>query len=110
VVATALVGLVLYEGFLRRIDQKEFERSILTTLGISMILLYGMQYLFSATPLMVDTAYGFGGIEIGSIRMTFTRVIAGRLPSWPCRALQFIAIHAVRSRDAGDSRRTARRR
>jgi len=79
VVATALVGLVVYEGFLRRIDQKEFERSILTTLGISMILLYGMQYLFSATPLMVDTAYGFDGIEIGSIRITLTRVIAGAL-------------------------------
>src|ERR1700676_251281 len=63
VLTTSLVGGVLYEVFLRRIDQQEFERSILTTLGISMILLYGMQYLFTATPLMVDTAYGFDGIE-----------------------------------------------
>ena len=79
VLATSLVGVVLYEFFLRRIDQKEFERSILTTLGISMILLYGMQYLFTATPLMVDTAYGFDGIEIGTVRITMTRVIAGAL-------------------------------
>ena len=79
VLTTSLVGLVLYEGFLRHIGQKEFERSILTTLGISMVLLYGMQYLFTATPLMVDTAYGFGGIEIGSIRITLTRLIAGGL-------------------------------
>jgi branched-chain amino acid transport system permease protein len=79
VLTTSLVGLVLYEFFLRHIGQKEFERSILTTLGISMILLYGMQYLFTATPLMVDTAYGFGGIEIGSIRITLTRLIAGGL-------------------------------
>lgn len=79
VVVTSLVGLVLYEGFLRHIGQKEFERSILTTLGISMILLYGVQYIFSATPRMVDTSYGFDGLEIGSIRITVTRVIAGAL-------------------------------
>lgn len=79
VLTTSLIGLVLYEFFLRHIGQKEFERSILTTLGISMILLYGVQYLFTATPLMVDTAYGFDGIEIGSIRITLTRVFAGGL-------------------------------
>jgi branched-chain amino acid transport system permease protein len=79
VLATALVGLLLYELFLRRIGQKEFERSILTTLGISMILLYGMQYLFSATPRMVDTAYGFDGLEIGAIRITWTRIIGAGL-------------------------------
>lgn len=79
VVVTSLVGVVLYEFFLRHIGQKEFERSILTTLGISMILLYGMQYIFTATPMMVDTAYGFDGIEIGSIRITVTRLIAGGL-------------------------------
>jgi branched-chain amino acid transport system permease protein len=79
VLTTSLVGIVLYEFFLRHVGQKEFERSILTTLGISMILLYGMQYLFTATPLMVDTTYGFDGIEIGSIRITMTRLIAGGL-------------------------------
>jgi branched-chain amino acid transport system permease protein len=79
VLATSLMGIVLYEFFLRHVGQKEFERSILTTLGISMILLYGMQYLFTATPLMVDTTYGFDGIEIGSIRITMTRLIAGGL-------------------------------
>jgi branched-chain amino acid transport system permease protein len=70
---------MLYEFFLRHVGQKEFERSILTTLGISMILLYGMQYLLTATPMMVDTSYGFDGVEIGSIRITTTRLIAGGL-------------------------------
>jgi branched-chain amino acid transport system permease protein len=79
VLTTSLMGVVLYEFFLRHVGQKEFERSILTTLGISMILLYGMQYLFTATPLMVDTVYGFDGIQIGSIRITMTRLIAGGL-------------------------------
>ena len=34
-----------------------------------------MQYVFTATPRMVDTQYGFEGVEIGSIRITWTRVI-----------------------------------
>jgi branched-chain amino acid transport system permease protein len=79
VIVTAVFGIVLYEGFLRRIGPGEFERSLLTTLGISMILLYGMQYLFTATPIMVDTSFGFEGVEIGSIRITLTRIIAGGL-------------------------------
>jgi branched-chain amino acid transport system permease protein len=68
---------VLFELFLSKLQQHEFERSILITIGISMILLYGMQYLFSATPRMVDTSYGFAGVDIGSIRITWTRIIAG---------------------------------
>jgi branched-chain amino acid transport system permease protein len=79
VLTTSLVGVMLYEFFLRHIGQKEFERSILTTLGISMILLFGMQYLFTATPLLVDTSYGFDGVEIGAIRITTTRLIAAGL-------------------------------
>ena len=38
-----------------------------------MILLYVMQYLFTATPRLVDTSYGFDGVEIGAIRITWTR-------------------------------------
>jgi branched-chain amino acid transport system permease protein len=34
-----------------------------------------MQYIFTATPRLVDTQYGFAGVEIGSIRITWTRVI-----------------------------------
>lgn len=76
---TALAGFLLYELFLRRIGQTEFERSLLTTLGISMVLLYGVQYTFTATPVMVDTVYGFDGVAIGDIRITYTRIIAAGL-------------------------------
>jgi branched-chain amino acid transport system permease protein len=77
VIVTALVGAALYEFFLSRVEQAEFERSILITLGLSMVLLYGAQYIFSATPRMVDTSWGFEGIEIGAIRMTWTRIVGG---------------------------------
>jgi branched-chain amino acid transport system permease protein len=77
VAATAALGLVLYELLLRRIERTEFERSILVTLGVSMILLYGMQYLFTATPRLVDTSLGFDGFELGDIRITWIRCLAG---------------------------------
>src|SRR5690242_9795655 len=75
IVATMLVGFVVYELLLVRLRPDEFERSILVTLGLSIIIIHLMQYLFTATPRMVDSQYGFDGVEIGSIRITWTRVI-----------------------------------
>jgi len=75
VVLAMLAGLVIYEILLARLRPDEFERSILITLGLSIILIHTVQYFFTATPRMVDTQYGFAGIEIGSIRLTWTRVI-----------------------------------
>jgi branched-chain amino acid transport system permease protein len=77
VIVTAIVGVGFYQFFLSRVGPSEFERSILITLGLSMVLLYGAQYVFTATPRMVDTSWGFDGIEIGAIRMTWTRIVAG---------------------------------
>src|SRR5471032_2134722 len=75
IVATMMAGLVIYELLLARLKPDEFERSILITLGLSIVIIHGVQYIFSATPRMVDTQYGFEGVEIGSIRITWTRVI-----------------------------------
>jgi branched-chain amino acid transport system permease protein len=75
ILATMVVGWLLYEGLLVHLKPDEFERSILVTLGVSIILIHAMQYLFTATPRMVDSQYGFNGVEIGDIRITWTRVI-----------------------------------
>jgi branched-chain amino acid transport system permease protein len=75
IVLAMLAGLVIYEILLARLRPDEFERSILITLGLSIILIHTVQYFFTATPRMVDTQYGFTGIAIGSIRLTWTRVI-----------------------------------
>ncbi len=74
--ASAIVGWLLYELLLSRLRDKDFERSILITIGISMVLLYGFQYLFTATPKVVDTQFKFEGVTIGAIRITWTRIIA----------------------------------
>src|SRR6266851_3918091 len=75
ILATMVIGLVIYELLLVRLKPDEFERSILVTLGLSIILIHVMQYVFTATPRLVDTQYGFEGVEIGSIRITWTRII-----------------------------------
>lgn len=75
VLAAAIGGFILYEMFLARLKTGEFERSILLTLGISIIVLHVVQYLFTANPRIVDTEFGFDGVEIGAIRITWTRVI-----------------------------------
>ena len=71
-----LFGLVVYELLLSRLRPDEFERSILVTLGLSIIIIHLVQYFFTANPRLVDTQFGFEGVEIGAIRITWTRVIA----------------------------------
>jgi branched-chain amino acid transport system permease protein len=75
VVAAAISGLVIYEFFLSRLRPGEFERSVLITLALSIVILHVVQYLFTANPLIVDTQYGFDGVAIGAIRITWTRII-----------------------------------
>ena len=74
-IATAACGLVVYELFLSRLRTGEFERSVLITLALSIIILHVVQYLFTASPRIVDTQYGFDGVSIGDIRITWTRVV-----------------------------------
>ncbi|HEU5094686.1 MAG TPA: branched-chain amino acid ABC transporter permease, partial [Reyranella sp.] len=50
VVLAMLAGLVIYEILLARLRPDEFERSILITLGLSIILIHTVQYFFTATP------------------------------------------------------------
>src|SRR6476659_2709564 len=75
ILATMVVGFVVYELLLVRLKPDEFERSILVTLGLSIIIIHVMQYVFMATLRMVDFQYGFDGVEIGSICIIWTRVI-----------------------------------
>ena len=75
VVVTAVGGLILFELFLSRLHHGAFERSILITLALSIIMLHAAQFAFSANPRIVDTQYGFDGFSVGAIRVTWTRVI-----------------------------------
>ena len=86
----AVLGVILYDGFLVRLREKDFERSILITMGISMVLLYGCQYLYTSTPIMITTQLGLEGVQVGSIRITWTRIAACGIALAAFGALWFI--------------------
>ena len=75
IAVTMVGGLLVYEFLLVRLKPDEFARSILITLGLSIVILHVVQYVFTANPRLVDTQYGFDGVDIGAIRITWTRVI-----------------------------------
>jgi branched-chain amino acid transport system permease protein len=59
-------------------------------MGISMVLLYGCQYLFTSTPKMITTQMGMEGMQVGAIRITWTRVVACGIALGAFAALWFI--------------------
>ena len=93
ILAIMLVGLLIFEALLARLKPEEFERSILITLGLSIVLMHAMQLVFTATPQLVDTQYGFDGIEIGTIRMTWTRVIGSGVAIGAFAGLYYVLRH-----------------
>lgn len=53
-----------------------FEKSLLLTLGVSIVLLNGIQYIFTATPQMIDTGFGFGAFSLGTVRISYGHAFA----------------------------------
>lgn len=80
VVAVSLcLGVVLYELLLSRLQNSEIERSVLATLGLTMVLQNGAIFLFSTTPRMVPTEYSFQLVSFAGIDVPTTRLIAAGL-------------------------------
>jgi branched-chain amino acid transport system permease protein len=72
----ACVGYVLYETLLVSLRGESFERSILLTLGLSMVLQNMAVFLFTTTPKMLQTAYTYSNITVGAVRVPLLRVFA----------------------------------
>ena len=77
VVAPA-VGYVLYEGLLLSLRGESFERSILLTLGLSMVLQNGAVFLFTTTPKMMETPFSYSNIVVGDLRLPLARAVRAR--------------------------------
>src|SRR5256886_15656828 len=67
-VAGAL-GYVLYEALLGSLRGQSFERSILLTLGLSLVLQNGAVLLFTPTPTMMQTRYSYSNAIVGGVRV-----------------------------------------
>jgi branched-chain amino acid transport system permease protein len=77
VVAVALcVGYVLYEALLASMRGASFERSILLTLGLSMVLQNGAVFLFTTTPKMIASSLAYSTIVLGGLRLSVSRLYA----------------------------------
>jgi branched-chain amino acid transport system permease protein len=74
-VAVAL-GYVLYEALLGSLRAQSFERSILLTLGLSMVLQNGAVFLFTTTPRMMQTPYSYRNVILGDVRVSVMRLFA----------------------------------
>ncbi|SMH36554.1 branched-chain amino acid ABC transporter permease [Mesorhizobium australicum] len=82
VLAAALLGWLVSGGLLaalssKRSDMAVFEKSLLLTLGLSIILLNGVQYVFTATPMMVTTDIPVGAFMLGPVRLSYGHAMAG---------------------------------
>jgi len=82
VLAAILVGSLVSGPLLSTLSSREdgmeiFEKSLLLTLGVSIILLNGIQYIFTATPMMVTTDIPIGAIMLGPVRLSYGHAIAG---------------------------------
>ena len=78
VVTASAVGLgyVLYESLLGARRGEGFERSILLTLGLSMVLQNGAIFLFTTTPNVIETRQSYTNIVVGGLRVPVTRMLA----------------------------------
>lgn len=74
--AGACLGVAFYELLLAFVAGRDFERGILLTLGVSMVLQNGALYLLTATPRMEITPYSYSSLVIGDVRVPLLRMFA----------------------------------
>ncbi|TFY98823.1 branched-chain amino acid ABC transporter permease [Ramlibacter rhizophilus] len=70
------IGYLLYEVLLVRIDGKGFERSILLTLGLSMVLQNLAIFLFTTTPKMIQGPLTYSNVSLGPLQVPVLRLFA----------------------------------
>lgn len=86
----AVIGFIFYEALLSGMRGKNFERSILLTLGVSMVLQNGALYLWTATPRMITTVYTYQSLTFGEVRVPMLRALALCIAAVAFAALYFV--------------------
>lgn len=74
--AGAFAGLLFYRGVLSRLGTGDFERSILLTIGVSMIIQNAGIYLWTTTPRIVPTPFSYTTLPLGELDVPLLRVLA----------------------------------
>ena len=93
--ALAVIGFFFYDALLARLRGKSFERNILLTLGVSMVMQNGAIYLWSPTPRLVPNPYIYTNIAFGEIRIGLLKVFVFGLAVAAFFAL-YVLLHTTR--------------
>lgn len=71
-----VVGAAFYDFLLKRLRQGDFEKSILITIGLAMVLQNGALFIWSPSPRLLQTGFIADVYMIGDLVIPVTRVIA----------------------------------
>jgi branched-chain amino acid transport system permease protein len=89
------VGYVLFEGLLLALRGETFERSILLTMGLSMVLQNGAVFLFTTNPHLLESKLSYQNIVVGDFRMPVARLYALGL-GFAAFAVLYLILHRTR--------------
>jgi branched-chain amino acid transport system permease protein len=89
------VGYVLFEGLLLALRGETFERSILLTMGLSMVLQNGAVFLFTTNPHLLESKLSYQNIVVGDFRMPVARLYALGL-GLAAFAVLYLILHRTR--------------
>jgi branched-chain amino acid transport system permease protein len=89
------VGYVLFEGLLLVLRGEAFERSILLTMGLSMVLQNGAVFLFTTNPHLLESKLSYQNIVVGDFRMPVARLYALGL-GFAAFAVLYLILHRTR--------------
>ncbi len=89
------VGYVLFEGLLLALRGEAFERSILLTMGLSMVLQNGAVFLFTTNPHLLESKLSYQNIVVGDFRMPVARLYALGL-GFAAFAVLYLILHRTR--------------
>lgn len=94
VITSLAVGYVLYKALLSTMRGANFERSMLLTLGLSMVLQNGAIYLFTSSPRIMRTEYTYQSLTIEGARISLLRIYAMVLGVAAFGLLYFVLHHS----------------
>lgn len=95
VAVVCLIGCAVFELLLRVKGARNFEHSLMMTLGISLALQNGLIYLVSSTPRLVETSFSFGRVEWVDVSLPMPRLVAMAL-SLASFAGLYLVLHRTR--------------
>ena len=97
--AAFCLGILFYELLLSRVGGRDFERSILLTLGVSMVLQNGAVFLLTTTPRLEVTPYTYWNLSLGEVRVPVLRLFALGMAGAAFAAL-YLILHRTRTGSA----------